>query len=113
MPWPQRDRRQRHHGMIRDQTQSEFPRDRSQNQRRFHQRKGIPNALARPATERKICEPRQSQWVVHRDARWYDAPEEFRPGRWNDDLLKRLPRFAYFPFGGGARQGFWDTFALV
>ena len=54
-----------------------------------------------------------AQWVVHRDARWYDAPEEFRPERWNDDLLKRLPRFAYFPFGGGARQCIGNTFALM
>src|SRR5260370_42400256 len=54
-----------------------------------------------------------AQWVVHRDARWYDAPEEFRPERWNDDLLKRLPRFAYFPFGGGPRQCIGNTFALM
>src|SRR6266851_895110 len=54
-----------------------------------------------------------AQWVVHRDPRWYDAPEEFRPERWNDDLLKRLPRFAYFPFGGGPRQCIGNTFALM
>src|SRR5207249_12248587 len=45
-----------------------------------------------------------AQWVVHRDPRWYDAPEEFRPERWEGDLMKRLPRFAYFPFGGGPRS---------
>ena len=54
-----------------------------------------------------------SQWVVHRDPRWYDAPEEFRPERWEGDLLKRLPRFAYFPFGGGPRQCIGNTFALM
>jgi cytochrome P450 len=54
-----------------------------------------------------------AQWVVHRDPRWYDAPEEFRPERWQDDLLKRLPRFAYFPFGGGPRQCIGNTFALM
>ncbi len=54
-----------------------------------------------------------AQWVVHRDPRWYDAPEEFRPERWNDDLLKRLPRFAYFPFGGGPRQCIGNTFAVM
>ncbi len=54
-----------------------------------------------------------AQWVVHRDPRWYDAPEEFRPERWEDDLLKRLPRFAYFPFGGGPRQCIGNTFALM
>jgi cytochrome P450 len=54
-----------------------------------------------------------AQWVVHRDKRWYDAPEEFRPERWENDLLKRLPRFAYFPFGGGPRQCIGNTFALM
>ena len=54
-----------------------------------------------------------AQWVVHRDPRWYDAPEEFRPERWANDLLKRLPRFAYFPFGGGPRQCIGNTFALM
>jgi cytochrome P450 len=54
-----------------------------------------------------------SQWVMHRDARWFDAPEEFLPERWEDGLAKRLPRFAYFPFGGGPRQCIGNTFALM
>lgn len=64
------------------------------------------------------CVPKNSgvsfaQWTVHRDPRWYDAPEEFRPERWEGDLLKRLPRFAYFPFGGGPRQCIGNSFALM
>lgn len=54
-----------------------------------------------------------AQWVVHRDTRWYDAPEEFRPERWEGDLLKKLPRFAYFPFGGGPRQCIGYAFAQM
>jgi len=54
-----------------------------------------------------------AQWVVHRDPRWYDAPEEFRPERWEGDLIKRLPRFAYFPFGGGPRQCIGNAFAVM
>jgi cytochrome P450 len=54
-----------------------------------------------------------AQWVVHRDPRWYDAPEEFRPERWEGDLLKQLPKFAYFPFGGGPRQCIGNAFALM
>lgn len=54
-----------------------------------------------------------TQWTVHRDARWYDTPEEFRPERWEGDLLKRIPRFAYFPFGGGPRQCIGNSFALM
>src|SRR3984893_16986031 len=53
------------------------------------------------------------QWVVHRDPRWDDAPDEFRPERWENDLWKQLPRFAYFPFGGGPRQCIGNAFALM
>jgi cytochrome P450 len=53
------------------------------------------------------------QWVVHRDPRWFDAPEEFRPERWENGLAKRIPRFAYFPFGGGPRQCVGNAFALM
>jgi cytochrome P450 len=61
----------------------------------------------------KDCGVSFAQWLVHRDPRWYDAPEEFRPERWEGDLLKRLPRFAYFPFGGGPRQCIGNTFAVM
>jgi cytochrome P450 len=39
------------------------------------------------------------QWVVHRDPRWFEDPEAFKPERWDHDLVKRLSRCAYFPFG--------------
>ena len=54
-----------------------------------------------------------AQWVVHRDPRWFDAPEEFRPERWECGLARQLPRFAYFPFGGGPRQCIGNAFALM
>ena len=54
-----------------------------------------------------------AQWVVHRDPRWYDQPEEFHPERWEGDFAKRIPRFAYFPFGGGPRQCIGNSFALM
>jgi cytochrome P450 len=54
-----------------------------------------------------------AQWVIHRDARWFDAPLEFRPERWENGLAKQIPRFAYFPFGGGPRQCIGNTFALM
>ena len=54
-----------------------------------------------------------AQWVVHRDARWFDEPKRFLPERWEGDLAKRLPRFAYFPFGGGPRQCIGNSFALM
>ncbi|MHB1426274.1 MAG: cytochrome P450 [Gemmataceae bacterium] len=54
-----------------------------------------------------------SQWVVHRDPRFFDDPERFYPERWLDGLAKRLPRYAYFPFGGGQRICIGNTFALM
>ncbi len=60
MARPQRDRCQRHHGMIRHQSQSKLLRDRRQNQRRLHQRKRIPDTLARAAAKRKVGKPWQS-----------------------------------------------------
>ena len=44
------------------------------------------------------------QWVVHRDERWYDDPEEFRPERWADGSNRDRPEYAYFPFAGGPRR---------
>ena len=54
-----------------------------------------------------------AQWVVHRDTRWYDTPEEFRPERWEGDFIRSIPRFAYLPFGGGPRQCIGNSFALM
>jgi cytochrome P450 len=54
-----------------------------------------------------------SPWTVHRDARWFERPLAFEPERWADGLVRRLPRFAYFPFGGGPRQCIGNTFALT
>jgi len=53
-----------------------------------------------------------SPYVVHRDPRWYPEPGEFRPERWlNEDLAR--PKFAYFPFGGGARVCIGERFAWM
>jgi cytochrome P450 len=53
------------------------------------------------------------QWVVHRDPRWYDEPEKFRPNRWADGLAQRIPKYAYFPFGGGPRLCIGNQFAMM
>ncbi len=54
-----------------------------------------------------------SQWVVHRDERYYPRPLEFRPERWLDGSTKRNPAYAYFPFGGGQRMCIGKGFALM
>ncbi len=53
------------------------------------------------------------QWVTHRDPRYWDRPQAFDPSRWQNDLAKRLPRFAYFPFGGGPRICIGNAFAMM
>ncbi|ELZ88232.1 unspecific monooxygenase (cytochrome P450) [Haloferax elongans ATCC BAA-1513] len=53
------------------------------------------------------------QWVIHRDPRFYDDPLEFRPSRWTSEFKRDLPKFAYFPFGGGPRRCIGDRFALL
>lgn len=54
-----------------------------------------------------------SQWVMHRDPRYWEAPAEFRPARWLNGLEKQLPRYAYFPFGGGPRVCIGQSFAQM
>lgn len=54
-----------------------------------------------------------SQWVMHRDARFFENPDAFLPERWTAGLQKRLPRFAYFPFGGGQRICIGANFAMM
>jgi cytochrome P450 len=54
-----------------------------------------------------------AQSVLHRDPRWWDEPEKFRPERWLDGSTKDLPKFAYFPFGGGPRICIGNTFAMM
>jgi cytochrome P450 len=53
------------------------------------------------------------QWVVQRDPRFYANAEQFDPDRWTDGLAQRLPKYAYFPFGGGPRQCIGNTFAMM
>ncbi len=58
-----------------------------------------------------------SPWVTQRDPRFFPRPEEFNPERWTEEFAHRLPRFAYFPFGGGPRvcigAGFATTEAIL
>jgi cytochrome P450 len=54
-----------------------------------------------------------SQWVAHHDPRYFDRPDDFDPDRWSGDGARRLPKFAYFPFGGGPRHCIGSSFATA
>jgi cytochrome P450 len=54
-----------------------------------------------------------SQWVMHRDPRFFENPEVFDPERWGDGFAERTPKYAYFPFGGGPRQCIGNSFAMM
>jgi len=54
-----------------------------------------------------------SQWVSHRDPRYFPEPEDFSPERWQDGLAARIPKYAYYPFGGGQRICVGNHFALM
>lgn len=52
-------------------------------------------------------------YAVHRDPRFFPDPEKFDPERWAEGYQKRLPRFAYLPFGGGPRICIGMRFAMM
>lgn len=54
-----------------------------------------------------------SPFVTQRDARFYPNPERFDPDRWTPEFRATLPKFAYFPFGGGPRQCIGESFAWM
>ncbi len=53
------------------------------------------------------------QWLIHRDPRFFEQPEKFQPERWTEEFSRTMPRFAYFPFGGGPRLCIGNTFAMT
>ena len=52
-------------------------------------------------------------WVTHRDPRFFNQPERFWPERWTEEFTNSLPKYAYFPFGGGPRICIGNYFATM
>lgn len=54
-----------------------------------------------------------SPYVVHRDERFWPDPLRFDPERFTPEARAARARFAYFPFGGGARSCIGESFAWM
>jgi cytochrome P450 len=54
-----------------------------------------------------------SQWVIHRNPRYFPDPERFDPQRFTDDAIRARPRFTYLPFGAGRRLCIGEDFAWM
>ncbi|HWZ58803.1 MAG TPA: cytochrome P450 [Gemmatimonadaceae bacterium] len=54
-----------------------------------------------------------SQYLAHRDRRWYGDPSSFEPHRWAPGAERERPKFAYFPFGAGTRACIGEAFAWM
>lgn len=54
-----------------------------------------------------------SPYVIHRDARFWEQPEQFIPERFTDEKTEMRHKYAYIPFGAGPRKCIGNTFALV
>jgi cytochrome P450/SAM-dependent methyltransferase len=52
-----------------------------------------------------------SQWIIHRNPDLYEDPTAFKPERWIDGSTAELPKYAFFPFGGGPRKCVGEGFA--
>jgi cytochrome P450 len=53
------------------------------------------------------------QWAMQRDPRYFNEPNRFYPERWTEEFQSGLPKYAYFPFGGGPRACIGNYFAQM
>jgi len=54
-----------------------------------------------------------SQFIMHRDPRFFPDPLRFDPERFSPEAKARLAKFTYFPFGAGVRQCIGESFASM
>jgi cytochrome P450 len=54
-----------------------------------------------------------SPWTVQRSDRYYHEPLIFHPDRWTQEFRASIPKYAFFPFGGGPRQCIGEGFAWM
>jgi cytochrome P450 len=76
-------------------------------------RRALESFDARGFTIPKRSVVLMSQYIVHRDARFFPNPERFDPDRWKPEAVAQRPKFSYFPFGGGNRVCIGEQFAWM
>jgi cytochrome P450 len=54
-----------------------------------------------------------SMWVMHHHPKYWEDPEIFNPERFAPGWEDRVPKYAYFPFGGGPRICIGNQFAMM
>jgi cytochrome P450 len=54
-----------------------------------------------------------SQYITHRDARFFPEPLRFDPERFTSEAKSRRTKLTYFPFGAGVRQCIGESFACM
>ncbi len=54
-----------------------------------------------------------SPYVMHRLPQYFPDPYAFDPERFTPEKEQALPKFAYFPFGGGVRVCIGNSFAMM
>jgi cytochrome P450 len=54
-----------------------------------------------------------SQFITHRDARFFPDPLRFDPERFTSEAKARRTKLTYFPFGAGVRQCIGESFAWM
>jgi cytochrome P450 len=69
----------------------------------------LPSGVIIPAGSKLyLC-----QYVMHRNPRYFPAPDRFDPERFSEQAKKTRPQFSYFPFGGGPRLCIGEAFAKM
>jgi cytochrome P450 len=54
-----------------------------------------------------------SQYAMHRKEDYFEQPDAFRPERFENNFIRSLPTYAFFPFGGGPRVCIGNHFAIM